>query len=433
MTGSRRDPGWAAVLPKEASDGGLSGARRITFVRHGQSEANRAGIWQGSGSSPLTGKGRAQAARVGERLARREFDIVQSSDLERCRDTAVEAGFAPEMDSRWREGDLGEWEGLPMRKVQEEDGDYLLRVRSGEDLPLGRTGETAAEVAERGVSAIDSLLFSRLEEGGEALVFTHGGLITGVVRRLLGLSPEGQNLGVPANTGLCQIAFLRERAVLTVYNDSSHLESLTPWVKWAREGGAAVLELVRHGVTIANLARRVQGQSDWGLHEKGRRQAEALGRWIGPVDFLYTSPLERARDTARIAFDLAAQPLDDLMEINMGEWEGEYWEELAAAGRLDEHRAGRDSPRGGSGETWAELQRRAVRAIDGLAVAHPGRRVAVTSHGGTIRAYVAGVLGFGYGELGRLGALGNTSVSQITADGDRVTLTSYNVTGHLES
>lgn len=432
MTGSRRDPGWAAVLPKEASDGGLSGARRITFVRHGQSEANRAGIWQGSGSSPLTGKGRAQAAQVGPRLARREFDIVQSSDLERCRDTAVEAGFAPEMDSRWREGDLGEWEGLSMKKVWEEDGDYLLRVRSGEDLPLGRTGETAAEVAERAVSAIDALL-PRLEEGGEALVFTHGGLITGMVRRLLGMSAEGQNLGVPANTGLCQMAFLGERAVLTVYNDSSHLESLTPWVKWAREGGATVLELVRHGVTIANLARRVQGQSDWGLHEKGRRQAEALGRWIGPVDFLYTSPLERARDTARIAFDLAAQPLDDLMEINMGEWEGEYWEELAAAGRLDEHRAGRDSPRGGSGETWAELQRRAVRAINGLAVAHPGRRVAVTSHGGTIRAYVAGVLGFGYGELGRLGALGNTSVSQITADGDRVTLTSYNVAGHLES
>lgn len=433
MTGPRRDPGWAAVLPKEASDGGLSGARRITFVRHGQSEANRAGIWQGSGSSPLTGEGRAQAARVGERLARREFDIVQSSDLERCRDTAAGAGFAPELDSRWREGDLGEWEGLSMRKVWEEDGEYLRRIRSGEDLPLGRTGETAAEVAERAVSAIDSLLFSRLEEGGEALVFTHGGLITGMVRRLLGMSAEGQNLGVPANTGLCQMAFLGERTVLTVYNDSSHLGPLTPWVEWAREEGAAVLELVRHGVTIANLSRRVQGQSDWGLHEEGRRQAEALGRWIGPVDFLYTSPLERARDTAGIAFDLAAQPLDDLMEINMGEWEGEYWEELAAAGRLDEHRAGRDSPRGGSGETWAELQRRAAKTINGLAVAHPGRRVAVTSHGGTIRAYVAGVLGFGYGELGRLGALGNTSVSQITAGGDRVTLTSYNVAGHLES
>lgn len=433
MTGSRRAPGWAAVLPKEASDGGLSGARRITFVRHGQSEANRAGIWQGSGSSPLTGEGRAQAARVGERLARREFDIVQSSDLERCRDTAAGAGFAPELDSRWREGDLGEWEGLSMRKVWEEDGEYLRRIRSGEDLPLGRTGETAAEVAERAVSAIDSLLFSRLREGGEALVFTHGGLITGMVRRLLGMSAEGQNLGVPANTGLCQMAFLGERTVLTVYNDSSHLGPLTPWVEWAREEGAAVLELVRHGVTIANLSRRVQGQSDWGLHEKGRRQAEALGRWIGPVDFLYTSPLERARDTAGIAFDLAAQPLDDLMEINMGEWEGEYWEELAAAGRLDEHRAGRDSPRGGSGETWAELQRRAAKTINGLAAAHPGRRVAVTSHGGTIRAYVAGVLGFGYGELGRLGALGNTSVSQITAGGDRVTLTSYNVAGHLES
>lgn len=432
MTGSQRDPGWAAVLPKEASDDGLSGARRITFVRHGQSEANQAGIWQGSGSSPLTGEGRVQAAWVGDRLARREFDIVQSSDLERCRDTAAGAGFSPEFDSRWREGDLGEWEGLSMKKVWEEHGDYLRRIQSGEDLPLGYTGETAAEVAERAVSAIDSLLFARLEEGGEALVFTHGGLITGVVRRLLGMSPEGRSLGVPANTALCQMAFLRDRAVLAIYNDSSHLGPLTTSAEWAMQGGAAVLELVRHGVTIANLARRVQGQSDWGLHEEGRRQAEALGRWIGPVDYLYTSPLPRARDTARIAFDREAQPLDDLMEINMGEWEGEYWAELAAAGRLDGHRAGRDAPRGGSGETWAELQRRAAKTINGLAAAHPRSRVAVTSHGGTIRAYVAGALGFGYGELGRLGALGNTSVSQITAVGDRVTLTSYNMTGHLE-
>lgn len=431
MTGSRRDPGWAAVLPKEAYDGGLSGARRITFVRHGQSEANRAGIWQGSGNSPLTGEGRAQAARVGDRLARREFDIVQSSDLERCRDTAAGAGFSPELDSRWREGDLGEWEGLSMKKVWEEHGDYLRRIQSGEDLPLGCTGETAAAVAERAVSAIDSLL-PRLGEGGEALVFTHGGLITGMVRRLLGMSPEGRNLVVPANTALCQMAFLRDRAALAVYNDSSHMGPLTNWAEWAMQEGAAVLELVRHGVTIANLARRVQGQSDWGLHEEGRRQAEALGRWIGPVDCLYTSPLPRARDTARIAFGREARPLDDLMEINMGEWEGEYWAELAAAGRLDGHRAGRDAPRGGSGETWAELQRRAAKAINGLAADHPRRRVAVTSHGGTIRAYVAGALGFGYGELGRLGALGNTSVSQITAGGDQVTLTSYNVTGHLE-
>ena len=424
-------PGWAAVLPKEAAGGAPSAARRITFVRHGQSRANRDGLWQGAGSSPLTERGREQAARAGARLARQKFDIVQSSDLERCRQTAAAAGFAPELDPRWREGDLGEWEGLPFGEVWARHGDYMERIHSGEDLCLGFTGERNSEIAGRGAAAVRSLL-SRLDEGGHALVFTHGGLITGVTGALLGLPAAGRILGVPANTSFCRMAFTGSDAALTLYNDASHLGPLGPWVEWAMEEGAVVLELVRHGVTAANQMRRVQGQSDWGLAPDGRRQAESLGEWIGPVDKVYASPLPRARDTAGIAFGHPAETADGLMEINMGEWEGEMWGELAAAGLLDEHRAGRDLPRGGSGETWAELQRRAVKTIDGLAAAHPGARVAVASHGGTIRAYLAGVLGFGYGELGRLGQLANTSVSQVVAGGDGPTLTSYNVAGHLE-
>ena len=429
MTGTR--PGWASVLPKEAAGGAPPAARRITFVRHGQSQANRDGIWQGAASSPLTERGRAQAERAGARLARRKFDIVQSSDLERCRETAAAAGFTPELDPLWREGDLGEWEGLPFGEVWKRHREYIERIHSGEDLPLGFTGERSSEVAGRGSAAIGSLL-SRLDEGGHALVFAHGGLITGVAEDQLGIPIGGRKLGVPSNTAFCQLAFTGSSASLVVYNDASHLGPLGPWVEWAREEGAAVLELVRHGVTVANLARRVQGQSDWGLAPDGRRQAESLGRWIGQVDKVYASPLPRARDTAALAFRHPAETVDGLMEINMGEWEGEMWEELAARGVLDKHRAGGDLPRGGSGETWAELRRRAVKTINGLADAHPGWRVAVTSHGGTIRAYLAGVLGFGYGELGRLGHLANTSVSQVVAGPDGPTITSYNVAGHLE-
>ena len=52
----------------------------ITFVRHGQSEANAAGRWQGQSDSPLSEHGQEQARLLAKRLAGRPFDVVLASD-----------------------------------------------------------------------------------------------------------------------------------------------------------------------------------------------------------------------------------------------------------------------------------------------------------------------------------------------------------------
>ena len=62
---------------------------RMTLVRHGQSEANLVQRWQGQGDSPLSALGKEQASRLGQRLARRRYTHVVSSDLQRARDTAL--------------------------------------------------------------------------------------------------------------------------------------------------------------------------------------------------------------------------------------------------------------------------------------------------------------------------------------------------------
>ena len=131
----------------------------ITLVRHAQSEANAAGIWQGQGDAPLSGDGRAQARLLAPRLAHRDFDIVISSDLSRTQETAELAGRIPErLEKSWREMDLGAWEGRTFAEVAERHPDLLEAIRRGEAVSFGETGETIAEFEERVVDAFDRLV-----------------------------------------------------------------------------------------------------------------------------------------------------------------------------------------------------------------------------------------------------------------------------------
>ena len=93
------------------------------------------------------------------------------------------------------------------------------------------------------------------------------------------------------------------------------------------------LVLARHGETEWNRLRRVQGISDHELNETGRKQAEALARDLSNlrVHAVYTSPLKRARDTARLIaqpHDLEVITLAGLRELDAGEVDGLTYEEM---------------------------------------------------------------------------------------------------------
>lgn len=408
-------------------------AKTVILVRHGQSEANARHLFQGAGSSPLTARGRTQARKAGERLVGRRFAIVESSDLERSVDTVRLAGFEPLQRPAWREGDIGQWEGITERLAQDSYAEEIARLHWDYDMRMGVTGESPRQVAERGCAAIDDLA-ARLDDGEAALVVTHGGLIGAALWKLLDLPTGRRRLAQLSNTAFCELTLHHHGPALRRYNDAAHLGPVAEWASYERRLGAVVVDLIRHGVTHANLERRVQGRRDEGLHPTGRVQSRRLGNWIGEVDEIYSSSLGRAMATAELVFGRPAIAVDEMVEISLGEWEGELWEELEAAGKLGGYPTdGNDIRRGHTGETWGDVQARTSGFLNGLQQTHPGGRVAVASHGGAIRAYAGSVLGFGFDRARLIGSLGNTSVTQmVVSRGGNPAISTYNVTAHLE-
>ena len=402
-------------------------------MRHGESEANASHLFQGAGSSPLTERGRTQAGKAGERLAGRRFAVVESSDLERSVATARIAGFEPLQRSAWREGDIGRWEGITERLAQDSYAEEIARLHWDYDMRMGVTGESPRQVAERGCTALEDLV-GRLQDGETALAVTHGGLIGAVLWKLLDLPTGRRRLAQLSNTAFCELTFHDHGPALSRYNDAAHLGPVGGWASDMRMQGAIVIDLIRHGVTHANLERRVQGRLDNGLHPAGRVQSLRLSDWIGEVDEVYSSSLGRAMDTAELVFGRPAIAVDEMVEISLGEWEGELWEELEAAGKLGGYPTdGNDIRRGHTGETWSDVQNRTSGFLNGLLQTHPRGRVAVASHGGAIRAYAGSVLGFGFDKARLIGSLGNTSVTQtVVSHGRKPAIATYNITAHLE-
>jgi broad specificity phosphatase PhoE len=159
--------------------------------------------------------------------------------------------------------------------------------------------------------------------------------------------------------------------------------------------------LVRHGETDWNREHRFQGHADTPLNDAGRRQARDLAERLvdEPLDALYTSPLRRALETARIVGDrlgLGVRTSEPMQEIDVGSWEGLTIEEVRARFPTEEKVAW--SAGWAGGETYADLDERVVPALFELAAVHEGQHVAVVTHGGPIRSTIAAAHGLSFEE-----------------------------------
>lgn len=157
--------------------------------------------------------------------------------------------------------------------------------------------------------------------------------------------------------------------------------------------------LVRHGQT-PTTGKVLPGRSP-GLHlaDSGKAQAQAVADAVAQmkrIDAIYSSPLERARETAApiaAGRGLKVQVDKGLLELDIGEWTGE---ELKAVARTPEWRVVQGHPSGfrfPGGESFTELQARMVGTIARLVDAHRGGTVVAVSHADPIKAAVVHATG----------------------------------------
>jgi len=162
---------------------------RILLVRHGQSEWNASGRWQGQADPPLSQLGEEQAVAAARVLGM--VDAIYASDLVRAHHTAelvaAQLGADVVVAPNLRERSAGEWEGRTRVEIEEGWPGFLESGRR----PSGY--EPDDSVLERVLTALEAIAAAH---DGDVLVVTHGGVVR-VIERHLGGDAEGliPNLG----------------------------------------------------------------------------------------------------------------------------------------------------------------------------------------------------------------------------------------------
>lgn len=147
------------------------------------------------------------------------------------------------------------------------------------------------------------------------------------------------------------------------------------------------LVLIRHGETDWNVEGRYQGQADPPLNARGLAQARLLAEELrkAGLDVLYSSPLQRAVQTAQTLADALGLPLylePRLVEIHQGDWQGRQRSEIAARYpelfRRWQTKPWAVTPPGG--ESLAQVQARVYAAVDEILSRHAGQTVGLVTH-----------------------------------------------------
>jgi len=198
--------------------------------------------------------------------------------------------------------------------------------------------------------------------------------------------------------------------------------------------------LIRHGESVWNGERRIQGSQDPALSPRGRRQTDLLVRHLQahmtrPVGAICTSPLQRAAETADRIADALHVPVirePDLREMSLGAWEGMTVAEIQAAfpggyERWLEDPVAFPAP---GGEALPAFGRRVEGTLERMRQAHPGADLLIVSHGGVIKALLCFALGLDIRYLFRL-KQDNTAVSRVELDGQVRRVLLMNDTCHL--
>jgi len=206
----------------------------IYLIRHGETDANVAGIWQGSTDSPLNERGLMQARALARRIAREQLPItvIYSSPLRRAHQTAemvAEAlgGVPIVLDAGLAEYHLGEWEGLSYEQLKDEKRLWELMAEDPDFTPPG--GESPRQFAMRLINSFQTII--QKHAGETVAVVGHGGALATMLSMLLDQNGDNWRAYQMLNASLSKLVFDPDPR-LEFFSDVSHLEAIGNLGEW---------------------------------------------------------------------------------------------------------------------------------------------------------------------------------------------------------
>ena len=200
----------------------------LIFIRHGETDWNRAQRFQGQIDVPLNALGHAQAARLAQRLATAAPDALISSDLRRTRETSAPLasawGQTPLLDAAFREQHFGLFEGLDVPTIKAQHAElwaHWLEQRADFALP---GGENLIQFHRRVMDAVQAL--AEQHSGRTLAIVTHGGVLDMLWRTANGLRLSGLRACEIPNTGINRLRWCAGALVIDGWADAAHLQGL---------------------------------------------------------------------------------------------------------------------------------------------------------------------------------------------------------------
>lgn len=201
---------------------------QLYFIRHGETDWNATGKYQGWSDVPLSEQGRKQAECLGKRFESVPLDVIYSSPLKRAYDTAKAVADKKAMtiipDEHFKEINFGDWEGLTAHQLKELYGEkFQYFLDHPEDAEFPGEGSFSL-VMERIKIGLDTVLEEN--QGKNIMIVSHGGLIRLCIFYLTGMDIRFYKQMWINNTAVSVVRMTSYGAILYKVNDDAHIENL---------------------------------------------------------------------------------------------------------------------------------------------------------------------------------------------------------------
>ncbi len=200
----------------------------IIIIRHGETEWNKTGRFQGHSDVPLSAEGRAQAAALGKNLVVDHVDAIYASDLTRAMETAAPLaqrfGLEVISDPLLRELNFGSWEGRNFNDVNAENPDAMKTFYNDPERVNIPDSEPFPEFQRRVARRVREIVAQ--ERGKRIVIVSHGASIRILFADILSMPIRSIWHVSQLNTAVNKIRFEDDGfAVVTLMNDTSHLRA----------------------------------------------------------------------------------------------------------------------------------------------------------------------------------------------------------------